>query len=386
MYRGPFTPYEAVHLLRRAAARGRREEAAQLAEMGLERAVAQLLRTPAPAPDPAIDDDPKANRGRIHRALVRHWFDHWLTTPTPAAERLVLFWSGHFVSEFQKVKLGRLIWEQNQTFRRLGPGPFPELLEAVARDPAMLVYLDNAKSRKEHPNENWARELMELFTLGEGHYTEADVKAAARAFTGWSVTSPRKARAEGRPITFEFRERWHDPAPKTFLGRTVRGGEEVLAVLSEEPQTYRFLAGKLLRFYLAPEPPRELVERAAEVLRLEGTYGLLRWLFTHEAFYAPEARNALVKSPVEYLIGLLYVGKPAPERALARALIGMGQVPFQPPNVAGWPGGRAWLGDAALLVRLNLLPALLEEDADLSVFMDGAEDAYAAVLPEGQML
>ncbi len=134
----------------------------------------------------------------------------------------------------------------------------------------------------------------------------------------------------------------------------MRGGEEVLSALSEAPQTYRFVAGKLLRFYLAPEPPRELAERAAEVLRLEGAYGFLRWLFAHEAFYAPEARNALVKSPVEYLVGLLYVGKPAPERALVRALVGMGQVPFQPPPpptspagpeaAAGWGTPPCWCG------------------------------------------
>ncbi len=386
MYTGPFTPYEAAHLLRRAAARGNRAEAEALASLGLERAVDELLRPPEPAPDPEIETGPKVNQGRVHRALVRHWIDHWLRTPTPAAERLVLFWSGHFTSEFRKVKSGRLIWRQNQTFRTLGPGRFPELLEAVARDPAMLVYLDNARSKKQHPNENWARELLELFTLGEGHYGEADVKAAARAFTGWSVTPPRKARAEGREIAFEFRARWHDDEPKTFLGQTIRGGEEVLQILARHPQTYRFLARKFLRFYLAPDPPAELVERGAEVLQLEGSYGLLRWLFTHEAFYAPEARNALVKSPLEYLVGLLYVGKRPPERALGRALLGMGQVPFQPPNVAGWPEGQAWLGDAALLVRLNLLPAVLEETSDLFVFMDGADGAYAAVLPEGQML
>ena len=386
MYRGPFTPHEAAHLLRRAAARGRREEAEDLAALGLAAAVDRLLAPPEPAPEPELEDDPKANRGKQHRRLVQHWLEHWLTTSTPAAERLTLFWHGHFTSEIRKVKRARLMWQQNQLFRTLGPGPFPRLLDAVARDPAMLIYLDNAKSRKEHPNENWGRELLELFTLGEGHYQEADVMAAAQAFTGWSVTSPREARRDNKPLAFTYRPRWHDDRPKPFLGRTVRDGEEVLAVLAEHPQTYRSLAGKLLRFYLRPDPPEPLVEQGAEVLRSDGAYGFLRWLFTHEAFYAPDVRNALVKSPVEYLVGLLYVGKTVPERGVARALIGMGQVPFQPPNVAGWPGGDAWLGDAALLVRLNLLPGVLDTQSDLSVFMDGGEDAYAAVLPQGQML
>lgn len=386
MYTGPFRPLEAAHLLRRAAARGRREEAEALAEAGFEGAVDRLLQPPALAPEPALDLDSRTNRGKAYLRLVQHWLRHWLTTATPAAERLVLFWSGHFTSEFQKVKLGSLIWGQNQTFRRLGPGPFPDLLLAVARDPAMLIYLDNAKSRKEHPNENWGRELLELFTLGVGHYDEGDVKASARAFTGWSVTLPREARAQGGRIGFVYRNRWHDDGPKTFLGTTVHGGEEVLAVLSRHPQTYRFLAGKLLRFYLAPNPTQALVEDAAAVLKDSGTYGLLRWLFTHEIFYTPQARNSLVKSPIEYLVGLLYVGRSLPERATQRALLGMGQLPFQPPNVAGWPSGEAWLGDAALLERLNLLPDVLEETSDLSVFMDGAHDAYDAVLPEAQML
>ena len=386
MYTGPFSPHEAAHLLRRAAVRGTRQEAEALAEMGLDRAVEQLLRDPEPAPEPDLDSEARASSGKLHRRLVLHWLGHWLRTDTPAAERLTLFWSGHFTSEFRKVKSPRLIWQQNRTLRRLGPGLFPELLNAVARDPAMLVYLDNAQSRKEHPNENWGRELLELFTLGEGNYGEDDVQAAARAFTGWSVTPPRKARKEGRPVSFEYRPRWHDDAPKTFLGHTVQGGEEVLEVLAAHPQTYRFLAGKLLRFYLAPEPPAALVEEATAVLKDTGTYGLLRWLFTYEAFYAPQVRSALVKSPIEYLVSLLYVGRDLPERALGRALVSMGQVPFQPPNVAGWPSGQAWLGDAALLARLNLLPAVLEETSDLYVFADGARDAYDAVLPQAQML
>ncbi len=386
MYKGRFGKQEAAHLLRRASARGRGEEASHLAEAGLERAVAEVLTDPQPAPEPPLPDDPKAISLNL-MSLGRHWIDHWISTPTPAAERLTLFWHGHFTSEYRKVKRTRWMWQQNAIFRRLGPGPFPLLLEAVARDPAMLIYLDNARSRKEHPNENWARELLELFTLGEGHYTEKDVKEVARAFTGWSVTRPREAERQGRAEGFIFRRKWHDDGRKVFLGQEVEGGEDVLDVLSRHPQTYLYISGKLLRFYLHPEPDSELVAEGARVLRDLGTYGFLNWLFTHEVFYSSKVRNALVKSPIEYLVGLLYAsGQSEVTRRLVSVFVRMGQIPFQPPGVDGWPSGRRWLSDAALLARLNMLPLVLRNGGDLEVFMDGGSDLRAAVLPEAQML
>jgi len=365
---------EATHLLRRAAARGKKAEAEALAEMGRERAIETLLADPAPIPPPDLAEK------RRFKPLVKAWLSGWLTTKTPAAERMVLYWHGHFTSEIKKVKRPELMWRQNETFRRLGYGRFKDLLFAIARDPAMLIYLDNARSKMPRPNENWARELMELFTLGVGHFTEADVKAAARAFAGWSVTRPK----EGE-IRFIFRERWADRNEKDFLGRKVRTGEEVLEHLAEHPQTYRFVSQKLLRFYLHPSPEPALVEAGARVLR-EGTVrDFLAWLFSQEAFYSDRARFALVKGPVEYLVGLYYAtGHPLDGRAYP-ALAAMGQIPFQPPNVKGWEGHLSWLSAGALLTRVNLAALAARARPDLSVFMEGKAPADL-MRPEAQLL
>jgi len=396
----PLSLSDAQHLLRRAAARGTREEAEELSAMGLEEAVDRLLRDPAPAP-PYATRFARNQRSQQHREISLLWIEHWLTTPTPAAERLVLFWHGHFTSAFQATMgaQGVDFWNQFAMFRRLGYGTFGDLLKAVARDPVMLLYLNNAESRKEHPNQNWARELLELYTLGPGHYSEADILEAARAFTGWTVRlkgglNPREADANV-PWEFTFRPAWHDPGPKTFLGQRVEGGEEVLEVLSAHPQTYRFLSRKLLRFYLSPEPPEAMVEEGARVLRSEGTRGFLRWLFTHEAFYHPSFRNSLIKGPLEYLVGLLYAagirelpGDSSIGKGVYQALAAMGQIPFDPPTVAGWEGGPAWLAETPYLARLNLISAVAnqEKSLDLSVFMEGGKVLADLVKPEAQLL
>lgn len=250
----------------------------------------------------------------------------------------------------------------------------------------MLLYLNNAESRKEHPNQNWARQLLELYTLGPGHYSEADILAAARAFTGWTVRlkgglNPREADANV-PWEFAFRPAWHDPGPKTFLGQRVEGGEEVLEVLIAHPETYRFLS-------------RNMVEEGARVLRSEGTRGFLRWLFTHEAFYHPSFRNSLIKGPLEYLVGLLYAAGirewPADSslgKGVYQALATMGQIPFDPPTVAGWEGGPAWLAETPYLARLNLISVVANQgkSLDLSVFMEGGKVLADLMKPEAQLL
>jgi len=401
----PLSYQDATHLLRRAAARGRKEEAQKLAEMGLEAAVDSLLQDPVPAP-PYRTAATTNEKGLQHREITQLWLSHWLTTPTPTAERLVLFWHGHLTSEFRETQGAQGIdfWNQFATFRQFGYGPYGELLKAIAKNPAMLLYLNNAESKKEHPNENWARELMELYTIGPGHYTEQDIRESARAFTGWTVRMPAGApRGKDRDpnvgLEYVFNPRWHDPGVKTFMGRQIQSGEEVLEILINHPETYRFVGRKLLALYLSPNPPQPLVEEAAKVFRDGGTRELLRWLFTRDEFYAPENRSSIVKSPIEYLVGLHYaageskitLGQKDEEKTSARvvgALAAMGQIPFDPPNVKGWEGGMSWLAESPLLVRLNLISAFAgrEKKLDLEVFMDGASGALSLVKPEAQLL
>lgn len=377
---------EAAHLLRRAAARGTKAQAEQLAGQSLEAAADSLLSTPA-QPKAFTTTLPTNERHRQYLELGSHWLSWWLQSPTPAAERMVLFWQGHFTSEQRVVLNPYAMAYQSNTFRRQGFNSLQNLLFAIARDPAMLRYLDNAYSHKNHPNENWSRELMELFTIGVGQYSESDVWEAARAFTGWSTLSSSRNEAQ---IEFYFRQDWHYPAPKKFMGHTVHSGDEVLEILLQHPQTYARLAKKVLEFYLMPNPPQAMQQEATRLLRSWGLGETLRWLFSRETFYGPQARNALIKSPIEYLVGLQYAtGK----RSISlgsyfNALSAMGQLPYNPPSVKGWEGGQGWLGETAMLTRLNLVAELSaqQKNLDLSVFMDGATGYASLVKPEAQLL
>lgn len=394
------TYQNATHLLRRAAGRGRKNEAQKLADMGLEAAVDSLLQNPAPAPSYTTSAS-RNERGQQHREISQLWINHWLSTPTPAAERMVLFWHGHLTSEFRETMGGQGIdfWNQFATFRQLGYGPYGELLKAIAKNPVMLLYLNNAQSRKERPNQNWARELLELYTVGPGHYTEEDILEAARAFTGWTVRLPggQRPRDASANVAFEyvFNRNWHDTDEKTFLGKRIRTGDEVLEILIAHPKTYEFVGRKLLGFYLSHEPPETLVQEASRVFRNSGTLEFLRWLFTRDQFYSPQYRNAIIKSPLEYLVGLWYAAgidrvdfEGRPGRGFYQALAAMGQIPFDPPTVAGWDGGMAWLAESPFLNRLNVLASFAgrERRLDLDVFMDNASGALALVKPEAQLL
>jgi uncharacterized protein (DUF1800 family) len=225
----------------------------------------------------------------------------------------------------------------------------------VSRDPAMIVYLDSATNRRGQPNENFARELMELFTLGEGKYEEQDIKEAARAFTGWSI--------ELETGEFRFRPRQHDEGTKQVLGRTVRTGDEVLAVLLAQPVTAEYLAARLWREFVSPQPQPEELARVAAAFRASGydVRAAMRALLLTPAFWAPENRGALIKSPADLVVGTMRqlrieVSDPLPFVFLMRAL---GQDLLSPPNVKGWPGGEAWINSTTLLARKQFLERLL---------------------------
>jgi uncharacterized protein (DUF1800 family) len=280
------------------------------------------------------------------------WLREMVVSPTPLRERLTLFWHSHFATSQQKVNRSQAMWKQQQVLRTHALGSFRSLLHDVAKDPAMLIYLDGANSRKEAPNENFAREVMELFTLGEathgGQYTERDIREAARAFTGWSV--------DREDLTFRFRPAFHDDTPKTLLGRTGSfDGDAVLDILLEQPAAARFIVDKLWREFVSPTPDTAQVERIAQRFRASD-YSIpvaLNELLLTDAFWSEASRGSLVKSPVELVVGTVRQFNFSYTDALPFALKAaqLGQNLLVPPNVKGWPGQNDWINATTLLER-----------------------------------
>jgi uncharacterized protein (DUF1800 family) len=234
-----------------------------------------------------------------HTEQIRgDWLRRMAQGPRPLQEKLTLFWHGHFATSAVKVREAYFMWLQIETFRRMGTGPWIDLLEAVAQDPAMLIWLDQAQSRKEHPNENFARESMELFVLGEGYYTEKDVTEAARAMTGWSLD-----RIEDQ---YRYRPAMHDPGIKTVLGVTgPLTGRQVLETMLAQPQAARFITAKLWKFFASDDPSPELIEALTDTFRAHGQIfkPFLRAMFRSEEFYADSVMRSQIKSPAQWLAG-----------------------------------------------------------------------------------
>lgn len=364
---------DARHLLNRTGFAANVPEITEFSRLTRAAAVERLLgwaaqspQTPAPEwtrapyqPPPRLAQLSDEERKEYQRQLISQgrelkawWMAEMLTTPTPLTEKMVLFWHNHFTSSLRKVRMPLLVYRQHLTLRRHALGSFRDLLHAMARDPAMLIYLDGVASRRDKPNENFARELMELFTLGEGRYGEQDVKEAARAFTGWSLD-----RDSGE---FLLRPALHDDGVKTVLG--VSGnhdGAAVIEILLARPETAELIVAKLWREFVSAQPEPREVERIAGVLRASG-YDIrraLRELLVADAFYAPGNRGNLVKSPVDLVVGTLrqfrmQVADPLP---YALTVARLGQDLFAPPNVKGWPGGEAWINATTLLSRRQFL-------------------------------
>ena len=307
----------------------------------------------------------RAARGRLRdvqreelKELQGWWLANLVVTEAPLAARMTLFWQNHFTSEQRKVRYTELMYRQQRTLMRHATGRLDEMLLAVLRDPAMLLYLDNRVSRRKSPNENLARELLELFTLGEGRYSEEDIRELARALTGLSVNSEER---------YAFRKNLHDPAPKHVLGRDgVNGVNDVVELLVEHPATARHLVGKLWRHFVSPDPPPDAVDTLARRFRDGGSdIGvLLAALFEHPAFSAPGVRGTLFKSPVEFIVGThRALGLPPSEGlTLIRAARSMQQELYEPPNVRGWPGGERWINSTTLLARRRFVHRLFRDD------------------------
>jgi uncharacterized protein (DUF1800 family) len=291
---------------------------------------------------------------------LRGWWLKQMAEPTRAArEKLTLFLHGHFATSFEKVRSPYLLYEQNNLFREKAYGPWSELVLGMAQDPAMLIYLDGSQSRAESPNENFARELFELFTLGEGNYTEKDIQESARAFTGWSVGTSGD-RKEGlqlgaRPI-FKNMSKWHDPASKTIFGATGNfDGTDVVRLALSQPASPRWIAQKLWRFYAGwPAPEPLLKELVKEWQSLKGEIRpFLMAMWTNPNFYDPVRAADRVKSPTEWLVGLCrQLGRPLPAPGLSTHVLSLlGQNLFEPPNVKGWDGGIAWINTSSISRR-----------------------------------
>ncbi|MEE9282204.1 MAG: DUF1800 domain-containing protein [Myxococcota bacterium] len=372
----PWDEDAAAHLWRRAGFGATRPQ--------LERALAD---TPAaavsglvtgPADDPAcveLESIYPVLLAQANADALRSWLvARMIRCEHQLREKIALFWHGHFATSIAKVREPVWMSRQYGIFLERGLGRFAELLAAITRDPAMIRWLDNETNRKGQPNENFARELFELFTLGVGHYGEHDVSEAARAFTGWTVLADR----------FHFSVSSHDAGDKTVLGQTGPwSGDDVLRIALGQAACAEFLAGKLLRFFAHPDPPPELTRALADVLR-DSDYDVgrtLEHLLRSRFFFDLRVRRGLVKSPVEYAVGAIRtLGVRAEPAELVPALREMGQDLLAPPNVAGWPGHTEWINTATWLTRVNTARGLAERLAHPASGEAGLERHSRALL------
>jgi uncharacterized protein (DUF1800 family) len=292
--------------------------------------------------------------------LRRWWLERMMHGPAPLLEKMTLFWHGHFATSIEKVKDAYWMWLQNDTLRRNAFGSFADLTKKISRDPAMMIYLDLQQSRQEHPNENWARELMELFTVGIGNYSEQDIREAARAFTGY--------RLDPTTQQFRFAPFQQDRGNKTLMGRSgALSGDDVIDTLIKNPACARFIGRKLIRFFVEDEPAAEMVEAVANRLHAHNfeMRPVLRELFGSAEFYSDRVMRAQIKSPTQFVVQTSkLLDAPLPAAKVAQnGMRQMGQVLFAPPNVKGWDGGRSWITTSTLLFRYNFANYLINGDA-----------------------
>ena len=302
--------------------------------------------------------------------LAGGWLYRMLHTRNPLLEKMTLFWHGHFATGNEKVENAGLMHGQHSLLRQHALGDFKQLAHGIAKDPAMLIYLDSESNRKAHPNENFARELMELFVLGEGNYTENDVRELARCFTGWELRRDR----------FRFNRYQYDRGEKSVLSESgAFTGEQGVDIVLKSPAGPRFIVRKLLRFFVAEEP--ELPDRCIEPLAVQLRDAdwdmsiVMRTILSSRMFYSDQAIGRRVRSPVELVVGLLRsLEGSANVSQLGNPLGRIGQKLFFPPNVKGWDGGRTWINSSTLLGRANLVHDLLASEK--TRFGGGSLDQY----------
>jgi uncharacterized protein (DUF1800 family) len=351
------TPADIAHLLRRAGFGGTTAQINTLAAQPLETTVDQLLDfsgAPADAA-PAFLADAEIGDWEKEYLLQHWWLDRMATTPSPLQEKLTLFWHWNLATENDKVGDASLVYRQNALYRRHATGNFRTLIQEMSIEPAMLIYLDNDPNTKYSPNENFARELMELFTLGVDRYTQDDVVAAARAWSGHNTLDDDRTQ-------YHFYPTRHDYDLKTFMGvtRAWDGPDIVNFLLAENPTTKRiaasFIAGKLWGFLAYPDPEPELLDAlTTEFHDSDLDVGVLvRAILLRPEFYSAKAKQGLVRTPVEWVVAVMRaVGMNADQTDPQWWMAEMGQQLFEPPNVSGWRPNGYWLGTTSLWARAD---------------------------------
>jgi uncharacterized protein (DUF1800 family) len=346
---------QVAHLLRRAGFGATEAELDQYTRLGFSGTLDRLLN-PEQVDDSAAEqlvaplalDPADADARRKLEAAKFWWFSRMLYTQRPLQEKMTLFWHNHFATANSKVGNAVLMVQQNQLFRDHGLGNFETLLQRVTRDPAMLIWLDNRLNRKGSPNENFAREVMELFTVGIGNYTEQDIKEAARAFTGHTLD---------RDLKYTFNLSQHDTGVKSFQGQTGEfDADDILGILVRHPATARYVSEKLFAFFAYDNPDSGTIDRLATTF-VNSNFDIrsvLRDIFSGPEFLSPRAYHGQIKQPVDLVAGSLKslnVQNIGPDST--QVLRRMGQDLLNPPDVSGWKGGAAWISATTLFERFN---------------------------------
>ena len=353
-----------AHLMRRAGFGARREELEAYVAQGYEATVEQLLH---PGDDGYLDKDIidryyiDIDDSRQADSTNAWWLYRMINTRHPLEEKMALFWHGLFATAYEKIENGRAVHSQIEMFRQHSLGNLRTLLLALSQDPAMIIWLDNNTNHKDAPNENYGRELLELFSMGVGNYSEEDVKECTRAFTGWTISNFIPRYPWGAfPLGFEYRPEDHDDSEKTFLGERGRfNGEDIVDIVVRQPATGRFIAGKLYHFFVSDNPaPQEAIDTLAEAyFRSDGDIReVMQELLLSDFF--KEARFAKVKAPIELVAGVLRLVQDfqEPKPGLVETVWEskyMGQELLNPPTVEGWHTGKEWIDSGSLVNRVN---------------------------------
>jgi uncharacterized protein (DUF1800 family) len=360
---------------------------------GFSRTVDRLLETP-PSEPPALAAASTPGGRFAVGDLQQWWVDQMLATPTPFAERMTLFWHGHFTSDYRKAADNTFMYWQNLTWRRMAMTDLRSMLMKVTTDPAMLRYLDLATSIDSSPNENYSRELMELFTMGPGNYTEDDVRQGALALTGWQLprpdsTAPASGTGRNLPVYTSQKQGMFNPrraytGSVTFLGHAGRlDTQGVIDRILAQPATAPFIAGKVAQHFVTSQPSTSFVNRLGDAFR-RSRYDmktLMRSVLTSPEFASSSSYRSMVKSPAEFMV---HAARALSDTKLSRLVVasgsGMGQTLCDPPDVGGWPNNEAWISSNTVIERVNFVTSALAQAKTLPASSQAAQQHLDGVV------